>query len=128
MESFDPMTFHIDDEEIETEEQKEDRKGEERRQKIRDELDTRTGRLWTDEWEITDEEWSTKRTSADLPDWTPDMCSRISLERIKIHPGKLHLHLHLHLPVVHDVQESITSPDGRFRCAFLSLFFSHSCT
>jgi len=85
MEFFDPSTFDLNDDE-ESEEEILEREQEEKRQKIRDELDKRTGRLWSDPWEITHEEWSTKRVADDLPDWTPDMCSRISSERVKIHP------------------------------------------
>jgi hypothetical protein len=57
-------------------------------QQQRDELDAKTGRLWSDPWEITDEDWANKRTYEDLPDWRPDMCSRISKERVKVHPGE----------------------------------------
>ena len=60
----------------------------ERRQQIRDELDKRTGRLWEDPWALTDEDWSSGKTFDDLPDWTEQLCSRISKERVKIHPGK----------------------------------------
>jgi hypothetical protein len=28
-----------------------------------------------------------RRVLDDLPDWTPGLCSRISTERVKIHPG-----------------------------------------
>ena len=60
----------------------------ERRQKIRDELDSRTGRLWEDPWALTDEDWSSGKTFDDLPDWSEQLCSRISKERVKLHPGK----------------------------------------
>ena len=59
-----------------------------KRQAIRDEINSRTGRLWTDPWEITEEEWGSGQKLDDLPDWTPGMCSRVSLERVKVHPGK----------------------------------------
>jgi len=57
-----------------------------KRQAIRDEIDTRKGRLWEDPWEITDEDWSSGRTFDDLPDWTEKLCSRVSLERVKVRP------------------------------------------
>ncbi len=57
-------------------------------QKIRDELDTRTGRLWEDPWALSDEDWASNKTLDDLPDWTEQLCSRTSKERVKIHPGE----------------------------------------
>ena len=59
-----------------------------RQKAIRDEIDSRTGRLWTDPWEITDEDWSQLRTLDDLPDWSPEICSRVSMERVCLHPGE----------------------------------------
>mmetsp|Transcript_15278 Transcript_15278/g.21288 ORF Transcript_15278/g.21288 Transcript_15278/m.21288 type:complete len:675 (+) Transcript_15278:72-2096(+) len=88
MEFFDPTAFELDEDE-ETEEEILEREKEEKRQKIRDELDKRTGRLWSDPWEITVDEWSTKRVADDLPDWTPELTSRISNERVKVHPDGL---------------------------------------
>lgn len=66
-----------------------DSKGEEdlRHQKVRDELDSRTGRGWTDPWEITEENWMSKLDPDDLPDWTPDSASKLSRERLKILEG-----------------------------------------
>jgi len=57
-----------------------------RRKAISDELDSRKGRLWEDYYEITDEDWSSGKSFYDLPDWTEKICSRISKERVKIHP------------------------------------------
>lgn len=59
----------------------------EQRQQVRDELDQRKGRGWSDPWEITDEDFMQRRFLDDLPDWTPGLCSRISMDRVKIHPG-----------------------------------------
>lgn len=53
-----------------------------RRQAVRDELDQRTGRLWSDPWEIAEDEWYKDRGFADAPDWTPEVCSRVSSERL----------------------------------------------
>jgi len=36
---------------------------------IQEELDKRTGRLWTDEWIITDEEWMTDELYDDIEEW-----------------------------------------------------------
>jgi small subunit ribosomal protein S29 len=58
----------------------------EKRKQMIDELDQRKGRGWSDPWEITDEDWMQKRTLEDLPDWTPALCSRISIERVKVYP------------------------------------------
>jgi hypothetical protein len=71
----------VDD--IEAEERKE-----RMRQAVRDEIDTRTGRLWEDPWALTDDDWSSGKTFEDLPDWTEEICSRVSRERVKVHPGE----------------------------------------
>jgi small subunit ribosomal protein S29 len=34
---------------------------------------------------LTDDDWSSGRTLGDLMDWTPDLCSRLSLERVKVY-------------------------------------------
>ena len=68
---------------IEAEERKE-----RMRQAVRDEIDTRTGRLWEDPWALTDDDWSSGKTFDDLPDWTEEICSRVSRERVKVHPGE----------------------------------------
>lgn len=70
----------------EVDEIKEAEEEEARRQGIRDELDSRKGRLWQDPWEITDDDWSSGKAYDDLPDWTEELCSRVSLERVKIFP------------------------------------------
>lgn len=46
-------------------------------------------RLWSDSLEISDERWNTRLEFDDIPDWSPDFVSRISQERVKIHPGKV---------------------------------------
>ena len=71
------------------EDEEEEERDAARRQAIRDEIDSRKGRLWEDPWEVTDEDWSSGKTYFDLPDWTEEICSRVSLERVKIHPGKI---------------------------------------
>lgn len=59
-----------------------------RRQTIRDEIDSRKGRLWQDPWEITDDDWASGKSYEDLPDWSEELCSRISLERVKVFDGE----------------------------------------
>jgi len=86
MDFYDPLTVNYypaqqdqdDDEEMEVA----------RRQAIRDELDSRSGRLWKDRWELTDEDWSSGKSFDDLPAWTEELCSRVSRERVRVHPGE----------------------------------------
>lgn len=59
---------------------------ERKQEEIRRELDTRTGRGWTDPWEISEEQWMSLQTADDLPEWSPEFVSRISQERVKVHP------------------------------------------
>jgi len=59
-----------------------------KRQAVRDELDTKTGRLWEDRWEFTDEDWSTGKSFEDLADWTEEICSRVSRDRVQVYPGE----------------------------------------
>ena len=89
MDFYDSLTdeFQFDDDDVD--EEMTEREEEKKRQAVRDELDSRTGRLWSDPWEITDEDWMSSSTTIEsLPDWTPDVVSRISKERVKLHPGK----------------------------------------
>jgi hypothetical protein len=58
-----------------------------KQEEIQAELDSRTGRPWKDPWEIKEEQWMTSTKFDDLPDWSPEHVSRISQERVKIHPG-----------------------------------------
>ncbi len=91
MEFYDDLAggFNIRPNEGESEEDELARLEEEeaKRQAVRDELDSRTGRLWTDRWEITDDDWSSGVTFEELPDWSETICSRVSLERVQVHPG-----------------------------------------
>lgn len=88
MEFFDELNFEefVDDDN--DGEENEFHEEQERRKQILDELDQRKGRGWSDPWEITDEDWMQRRTLDDLPDWAPTLCSRISMERVKVYPGK----------------------------------------
>ena len=89
MDFYDSLTddFQFDDDGDEEEKQEEEE--EKKRQAVRDELDSRTGRLWSDPWEITDEDWMSSSTTIDsLPDWTEDVVSRISKEKVKLYAGK----------------------------------------
>ena len=81
-----------DDDEDDEERIRQDLEEERKAQAIRDELDRRTGRGWTDDWSITDEDWFAGRKLDDLPDWSPELCSRMSLERVKVADGK-YIHL-----------------------------------
>ena len=49
---------------------------------------SRKGRLWQDPWELTDDDWGSGKAYDDLPDWTEELCSRVSLERVKVFPGE----------------------------------------
>ena len=81
-----------DDDEDDEERIRQDLEEERKAQAIRDELDRRTGRGWTDDWSITEEDWFAGRKLDDLPDWSPELCSRMSLERVKVVDGKcIHL-------------------------------------
>mmetsp|Transcript_49332 Transcript_49332/g.75067 ORF Transcript_49332/g.75067 Transcript_49332/m.75067 type:complete len:663 (-) Transcript_49332:73-2061(-) len=58
-----------------------------KQEEIQRELDSRTGRPWTDPWEISEEQWMSSASSMnDLPDWSEEYVSRISQERVKVHP------------------------------------------
>ncbi|KAG7368608.1 mitochondrial ribosomal death-associated protein 3 [Nitzschia inconspicua] len=77
------------EEEVEEEEERAARLNEEYRRKqeeIQRELDSRTGRPWQDPWAIKEEQWMSSATYDDMPDWTPDQVSRISQERVQVHP------------------------------------------
>mmetsp|Transcript_38700 Transcript_38700/g.93554 ORF Transcript_38700/g.93554 Transcript_38700/m.93554 type:complete len:654 (-) Transcript_38700:146-2107(-) len=52
---------------------------------IQQELDSRTGRVWKDPWEISEEQWMSTASYDDLPQWTPEFVSRVSQERVNIH-------------------------------------------
>lgn len=88
MEFFEELNFEkfsvVDDDESDEGDDAE----QEKRKQMFHELDQRKGRGWSDPWEITDEDWMQKRTLEDLPDWTPALCSRISIERVKVYPGE----------------------------------------
>jgi hypothetical protein len=60
----------------------------EKQEEIQRELDNRTGRPWKDPWAITEEQWMSNITYADLPDWSPKLVSRISQERVQVYPGR----------------------------------------
>lgn len=40
--------------------------------------------LWTDNWEISDEEYEKRITFEELPIWSPEFVSRISKERVQL--------------------------------------------
>lgn len=70
-----------------TEEEKAEAAYRARQAEIAAELDSRTGRLWTDEWVIPDEEWMTSEKFDDTEDWTPALATRRSVESVKIWEG-----------------------------------------
>ena len=57
---------------------------EDRAARIRAELEQKKGRGWTDPWDL-DEMMASKVEFDDLPDWSPDLVSRISQERVTVH-------------------------------------------
>lgn len=83
-----------DDEESEEDQDEIEAREMEARDEIQKELDSRTGRLWQDPYEIKDEDYGTVTTLDELPAWSTDLCSRISKERVKVHPSEF-LHFHV---------------------------------
>ncbi|GAX18558.1 hypothetical protein FisN_10Hh241 [Fistulifera solaris] len=65
-----PRTADLDEEEA-------------RRQAVRLALDKKTGRGWTDPWDL-DELMDSRMEYDDLPDWSPDLVSRTSQERLQV--------------------------------------------
>ena len=53
---------------------------------INNELDKRTGRLWTDDWIISDEEWMTDETYDDIEEWQVNkFTTRKALENVRVY-------------------------------------------
>ena len=67
------------------EEEKEDAEYRAKQAKISEELDKRTGRLWTESWTITDEEWMADEAWDDIEDWKPSLATRKSLESVRVY-------------------------------------------
>jgi len=87
MDFFNDLTddyFPVDEEDSDEAEEIEEK----RMQAVRDEIDSRTGRLWKDRLELTDEDWSSGKSFDDLPDWSEELCSRVSLERVQVYAGE----------------------------------------
>ncbi len=74
-----------DDDNDEEDDARMDAEYQRKQEAIRKELDSRTGRGWTDPWHISEEQWMSLQTADDLPGWSPEFVSRISQERVKIH-------------------------------------------
>jgi len=55
---------------------------------IRAALDEKTGRLWSDPWDLQDM-MESNMNYEDLPEWSPKFVSRISQERVKVLPQKI---------------------------------------
>ncbi|KAL7553952.1 hypothetical protein ACHAWF_017878 [Thalassiosira exigua] len=58
-----------------------------RQARIKDELSSRRGRLWTDEWIITDDEWLTHQTYDEIEEWRPESATRVSAESVRAFEG-----------------------------------------
>ena len=56
-------------------------------EELKKNFDKRTGRPWSDPWEITEEQWMGTTTIDDLPSWSPELVSRISQERVTVCEG-----------------------------------------
>jgi len=87
--TLDEDTFFRDDDDddgVDKEEKVMDAEYQRQQEEIRKELDSRTGRGWTDPWHISEDQWMSLQTADDLPEWSPEFVSRISQERIQIHP------------------------------------------
>jgi len=54
---------------------------------INAELDKRTGRLWTEDWVISDEEWLADESFEDIEDWRPTNATRKSMESVQVWEG-----------------------------------------
>ena len=53
---------------------------------INNELDKRTGRLWTEDWIISDEEWMTDETYDDIEEWQVNkFTTRKALENVRVY-------------------------------------------
>jgi len=86
----------FDDVDGESQEEEEERRRQQQLRKdeaVRDALDRKTGRLWSDPWDL-EEVLSVPASDPgggssydDLPEWSPDMVSRVSQERLRIFPS-----------------------------------------
>lgn len=83
MEFFSQLADDLEDDEDDDE--KIDAEYQRKQEEIRRELDSRTGRGWTDPWHISEEQWMSLQTYDDLPEWSPEFVSRISQERVKVY-------------------------------------------
>lgn len=63
------------------------RETEKEQKKVIEEVEKRTGRLWSDPWDITDSDLLSTHEVDDLPDWTPDSSSKLSRDRVKLFEG-----------------------------------------
>lgn len=84
MEFFSQLADDLDEEEEENERM--NAEYQRKQEEIRKELDSRTGRGWSDPWHISEEQWMSLQTADDLPDWAPEFVSRISQERVQVYP------------------------------------------
>jgi hypothetical protein len=88
MEFYNQLAEDFDSDDEEEEGARDNAEYRRKQAEIQLELDSRTGRAWTDPWLITQEQWMSTTTLEDLPEWSPEYISRISQERVKLHPGK----------------------------------------
>jgi hypothetical protein len=59
-----------------------------RKEEVKEEIAAKKGRGWTDPWDLQ-EMYESKIDYEQLPDWAPSLVSRISQERVQIHPDKI---------------------------------------
>lgn len=86
MEFFSRLGDDLDDDDEPDEDEKLNAEYKRKQEEIQRELDTRTGRGWTDPWHISEEQWMSLQTADDLPEWSSEFVSRISQERVKVYP------------------------------------------
>ena len=51
--------------------------------------------IWINNFEISEERWHQNLTLEDIPDWSPDFVSRVSMERVQLLPGTVCFCFHL---------------------------------
>lgn len=86
MEFYSQVASDFEDDDDEDEDAKLAAEYRRKQEEIQKELDSRTGREWTDPWAIKPEQWASSQTFDELPEWSPEYVSRISQERVKLHP------------------------------------------
>lgn len=57
-------------------------------EELKEEIEAKKGRGWTDPWDLK-EMYESKVDYDQLPDWSPSLVSRISQERVQLHPDMI---------------------------------------